>query len=184
MLTGYFRDRHVSISHSYIIWLRWKILSLFVINFSTHTLQKSHQCNLKRSLSSHNLEFMIATVNISEGNQKPKGLFVELSDTHCSRESGNDGDANYWSQLMDRRVISSNVDRRKNADDALRFSLLEALVQLVRKLGQRSSSHWSEDSTTSERWDHWVNVPTAVIDDVEQSSDSCSHKNDYSFFSR
>ena len=51
---------------------------------------------------------------MSERNRTPTQQFVEVGDAHISAESASDFEDNLQSQLLERRIFSSEVDRRIN----------------------------------------------------------------------
>ena len=56
---------------------------------------------------------------ITGENQAPTRQFIELSVAHISCESASDWEENLPSHLLDRRMTSSEIDRRLNAIVAL-----------------------------------------------------------------
>ena len=56
---------------------------------------------------------------MSEENRTSTRQFVEVGDVHHSDESASEGEENLQSQLLDRRLFSTEVDWRINAIVAL-----------------------------------------------------------------
>ena len=52
---------------------------------------------------------------MSGENRTPTRQFIQLGDAHSSVESAGDGEKNLCSQLLDRRMTSSEIDSRKIA---------------------------------------------------------------------
>ena len=88
---------------------------------------------------------------MSEVNRTPTKQFVEIGDNHHSGESVSDGEENLRSQLLDRTITSSQVDRRINAIVAPLSTGLEMLIQSVRVLRVKDSTRSTEGNATSER---------------------------------
>ena len=88
---------------------------------------------------------------MSEKNRTPARLFVEVVDVHHSGGSASEGEDNLHSQLQDRGLFSSAVDRRINAIVAPLATQLEAFIQSVRESSQRISNRWTEGNAASER---------------------------------
>ena len=80
----------------------------------------------------------------------PTRQIVELGDTHNSGEAASESQRNLQSQLLDRRLTSSDIDRRINAIDALLSTQL-LLIQSVRELNERSSTRSAEKNMLSDR---------------------------------
>ena len=77
---------------------------------------------------------------MSEENRTPTRHFVKLGDVYHSGGSGNDGEENLRSNLLDRRLTSSEMDRKINSIVAPPSFQLEALIQSVRELNEGSST--------------------------------------------
>ena len=75
---------------------------------------------------------------MSEENRSPTRQFVELGDAYHSGESARDGEKNMRSELLDRRMTSSEIGGRINAIFAPLSAQLELLIQSVRKFTERS----------------------------------------------
>ena len=73
---------------------------------------------------------------MSEENRIPTRQFVEVDDAHVSVESANDVEDNLQSQLLERKLSSSEVDRRINAIVVPLATQLETLIQSVRDLAK------------------------------------------------
>ena len=73
---------------------------------------------------------------MSEGNRTPTRQFVEIGDAHVSAESASDAEDNLQSQLLERKLSSSEVDRRIKAIYAPLASQLETLIQSLRELSK------------------------------------------------
>ena len=92
---------------------------------------------------------------MSEENRTLTSQFVELGDVHHLGESGSDGEEILRSQLLDRRMASSEIGRKMNVIVAPLSTQLEALIQSVRELNERNSTRWTEGNVTSERSRSW-----------------------------
>ena len=96
---------------------------------------------------------------MSEKNRTPTIQFGQVGDVHHSGESASDGEENLRSQLLDRRMSSSEVDWRMSAivtpiSRQLEMPIsrqLEMLIQSGRELRERSSARRTEGNETSER---------------------------------
>ena len=88
---------------------------------------------------------------MSEGSRTSTRQFVEIGDAHVSAESASDVEDNLQSQKLERKLWSSEVDRRINAIVAPLATQLETLIQSVKELSERSSNRLTEDNVTSER---------------------------------
>ena len=73
---------------------------------------------------------------MSEENRTPKKHFVEVIDCHHSSELASERENNLQSQLLDRRISSSEADRKINAIVAPLATQLETLIQAVEKLAR------------------------------------------------
>ena len=100
---------------------------------------------------------------MSEENLTPTRLLVELGDVHHSRESGNDGEKNLLSRLLDRRMTSSEIDSRINAIVAPLYIQLEALIQSVLELNERSSTTRLKETWHPNDKNGQVNVSTGRV---------------------
>ena len=72
-----------------------------------------------------------------EGNRTLARQFVEIGDAHISAESARDIEDNLQSQLLERKLSSSEVNMRKNATIAPLAAQLETLILLVRNLTRK-----------------------------------------------
>ena len=100
---------------------------------------------------------------MSEENRTLTRQFVEIGDAHNSVESASDAKDNLLSQLLERRLSWSEVDRKINAVVAPLATQLEALMQSVRELSERSSNRsTTEGNVLSEESRYRVNIPTAT----------------------
>ena len=81
----------------------------------------------------------------------PTQQFVEIGELHFSAESCSDAEDNLQPQLLDRKLSSSEVDRRIDAMVAPLFTQQETLIQSVRKLSERSSNRSTEGNVASDR---------------------------------
>ena len=88
---------------------------------------------------------------MSERNRTPARLFVEVGDAHASAESASDVEDKLQSQLLERKLSSSEVDRRMDAIIAPLTTQLETLIQSVKELSKRSSNRSTEGNVASER---------------------------------
>ena len=86
---------------------------------------------------------------MSEGNRTPTQQFVEVGDAHVSAESTNDVEDNLQSDLLERKLSSSQVDRRINSIVAPLATQLETLIQSVTELSERSSNRSTEGNVAS-----------------------------------
>ena len=80
---------------------------------------------------------------MSEENRTSTRQFVEIGDAPNSIEPASDAEGNLQSQLLERRLSSSEVERRINAKVAPLATQLETLIQSVRELSERSSNRSS-----------------------------------------
>ena len=71
---------------------------------------------------------------MSEENRTPTRLLVEAGDVHKSGESTGEGEDNLQSQLLNRRMSSSEVDRRTNGTVVLLATQFEMLVVCIKSL--------------------------------------------------
>ena len=88
---------------------------------------------------------------MSEENRTPTRQFGDVGDSHHWGESASKGKDNLQSQSLDRRMFSSEVDRRIKAIVAPLAAQLETIIQLVRELCERSSNRSTEGNAASER---------------------------------
>ena len=88
---------------------------------------------------------------MSAENRTPTGQFVEMGFAPISLESASDAGYNLQSLLLERRLWSSEVDRRINAMVAPIATHLETLMQSVRKPSGRTSNRLTEKNVASER---------------------------------
>ena len=88
---------------------------------------------------------------MSEENRTSTRQFVEIGDVHHSGESASEGEDNLQSQLLDRRLPSSEVDRGIDAIVAPLATQLVALIQSVRELSEESSNQSTEGNRASEQ---------------------------------
>ena len=88
---------------------------------------------------------------MSEGNRTPTPKFVDIGNVHASVGSTSDGEDNLQSQLLERKLSSSKVDRRINAIVAPLATQIETLIQSVRELNEKSSNGSTEGNVASER---------------------------------
>ena len=65
---------------------------------------------------------------MSEENRTPTREFIETGDAHVSAESASDVEDNPQSQLLERKLSSSEIDRRINAIVAPLATQLETLI--------------------------------------------------------
>ena len=86
-----------------------------------------------------------------EENRTPTRQFVEVGDVHPSGQSASEGEDNLQSQLLDRRMSSSEVDRIINAIGATLATQLETLIQSLGELSEKSSNRSTEGNAISER---------------------------------
>ena len=88
---------------------------------------------------------------MSEENRTPTSQFVEVGDVDRLGESASEGEDNLRSQLLDRRLSLSEIDRRINAIAAPLATQLETLIQSVRKLRERILNRSTEKNAACER---------------------------------
>ena len=88
---------------------------------------------------------------MSEASRAPTGKFVEVRDAHNSGESATDGEENPRSQAPDRRMTSSEIDRRINEIVAPLSTQLKTFIQSVRAHNQRSSTRTFEENVELDR---------------------------------
>ena len=74
-----------------------------------------------------------------------------MGDVDHSGESASQGEKNLQSPLLNRRISSSEVDRKIKAIVAPLSTQLEMLIQSVRELSERSSTRFTEGNVASER---------------------------------
>ena len=86
-----------------------------------------------------------------EGNRTPTRHFVESGVVHASVEPASDGEDNLQSQLLEKNLSPSEVDRRLNAIVTLLATQIEALVQSVKELSGSGSNRSSERNAAPER---------------------------------
>ena len=86
-----------------------------------------------------------------EENTTPNRQFVKIGDARNSVESVSDVEDNLQSQSPERRICSSEVDRRINAIAAPLATQLETLIQSVRERSEGSSNRSTEANVASER---------------------------------
>ena len=84
-------------------------------------------------------------------NRTPTRQFVEIDKSHVLAESGSDTKDQLQSQLLDWKLSSSEVDRRRNAIVAPLSTQLQTLIQSVRELSERSSNRSTDKNVASER---------------------------------
>ena len=104
--------------------------------------QNQIQSILNTYLLPKTYEFTKATTILSEENRTTIRRFVELGDTHYSVESGRNRKGNV-PVTNDKRMTSSEVDRRINEIVVSRSTELEALIRSVKELSE-SSIGWTE----------------------------------------
>ena len=97
---------------------------------------------------------------MSEEDRTPTRQLVEVGDVHLSGESASGGEDNLQSQLLDRRLSSSEVGRTINAIAGPLVMQLETLIQSMRELSERSSNRSTEGTQHLNNRDRRVNVPT------------------------
>ena len=89
---------------------------------------------------------------MSEKNRTPTRQFVEIVEAqHDSAESASDLEDNLQSQLLERRISSTELDRRITAIVAPLAIQLETLIQSVGELSERSFNRSTEGNVASER---------------------------------
>ena len=88
---------------------------------------------------------------MSEENRTSTGGLVEFGDAHSLGESVSDGEENLRPQLRDRRMTSSEINRRINAIVVPLSTQVEMLTQLVRELNERNSTRSSEGKVACDR---------------------------------
>ena len=71
-----------------------------------------------------------------------------LAESHFGRCDAED---NIQSQLLERKLSSSEVDRRINATVAPLSTLFETMIQLIKELSERSSNRSIEGNVNSEQ---------------------------------
>ena len=76
---------------------------------------------------------------------------MEVGDVHHSGQSASEEEGNLQSQLLDRKLFSSEVDKRINAIVAALAAQLETIIQSVRELSERRSNRSTERNAASER---------------------------------
>ena len=86
-----------------------------------------------------------------EVNRAPARQLVEIGIVHHSDESASDGEENLLSQLLDRWMISSEIEKMLNAIVAPLSTQLEMLIQSVTELSERSLTLSTEGNVTSDR---------------------------------
>ena len=96
---------------------------------------------------------------MSEGNRTPTRQFVEIGDAHVSAESASDVEDNLQSQLLERKLSSSEVDRI-NAIYAPLATQLETLIQSLRELSKEVPTDRLKVTWHPNDQDRRVSVPT------------------------
>ena len=82
---------------------------------------------------------------MSQEKRSPTKQFVDADDVHHSGESTSDGEEKLLSQLLNRWMISSEIDRKINAMVAPLSAQLEVLIwasERWRSSGQFSDTHF------------------------------------------
>ena len=113
---------------------------------SCYYLFSLNQLNLQLTSFKINPEFSSKVHTTSEENRTLTRQFVENGDLHASGESGSEAEDQVQSQLLDRKILSSEVDRKINAIVAQLATQLETLIQSVTELSERSSNRSTEGS--------------------------------------
>ena len=89
---------------------------------------------------------------MSEENRTPTRQLVEIGEAHLSVESANDAEDNLQSQLLERKLLSSEFDRKINALVASLATQIGTLIRWVRReLSEKSSNRSTEGNVESER---------------------------------
>ena len=88
---------------------------------------------------------------MSGENKTLTGQFAEVGFVHHSGESASDGEENLRSEPLDRRMTSSEIDRKINPIVAPLSSQLELLILSMRELDERSSTRSTGGIVGSER---------------------------------
>ena len=86
---------------------------------------------------------------MSGENRTPTRQFVEVGVAHVSAESASDVADNLQSQLPERKLSTSEVDRRINAIVASLTTQLETLFQSVKELSEKCSNRSTERNVAS-----------------------------------
>ena len=88
---------------------------------------------------------------MSEEDRRLTRQFVEIGDAHISAESACDVEDNLQSQILERKISSSEVDRRTIAIVAPLVIQSETLIQSLRKLSEKRYNRSTQEIVASER---------------------------------
>ena len=88
---------------------------------------------------------------MSEVDKTPTRQFIGVGDVHHSADSSSDGEVNLQSQLLDRRLTLTEVNRKRRAIVDPLAAELETLIQLVRQLSEKSSKRPTDWEAAFER---------------------------------
>ena len=135
--------------------------SFLLPNSLTHENLQSLNSTLKRCNLSKTLKFTVAKVIISEENRTPSRHFAKLGDTHCSGDADNDGKENLRLQKLEKTMISFEIDGRINGIVAPLSTQLEALIQSVRELSEKSSIRSNTGTRSPNERDRLFKAATA-----------------------
>ena len=97
---------------------------------------------------------------MSEENRTSTRQFVQIGDVLNSGESVSEGDDNFRSQLLDRRLSSSEVDRRMNAIVAPLAMQSDRLIKPVGELSEKIRTDRLKGMQHLNDQDRWINVST------------------------
>ena len=100
---------------------------------------------------------------MSEENRTPSRPFVEISDVYHSGESASEGEDNLHSQLLNRRLSSSGVDRKINAIIYPLATQLEMLIQSVSLFNEKIRTDGLKGLQHQNYRDGRVNFPTIIF---------------------
>ena len=123
----------------------------------------------------------VKKLTTSKENRTPTRQFVESDMSHILAESGGDAEDQLQSQLLYRKLSSSEVDRKTNALVAPLSTQLKTLIQSVRELSERSSNRWTEKNVASKESGSSCqrsNIPTVKfpIAGTKETVGGCSGK--------
>ena len=129
--------------------MRYIILKFVNFYFALFWTQYSQLISLKQI--KQNSSCRRSRNNMSEGDRTLTWQFVEVGDAHVSAESASDVEDNLQSQILERKLSSSDIDRRKNATVAALVTKLATLIQAVKELSEKSSNRATEGIMASKR---------------------------------
>ena len=96
---------------------------------------------------------------MSDENRKRTGQFVEFSHAQILGELATDEEKNLQSQLLDRRMTWSEIDRRIKAIVAHPYTQLEMLIQSVEELNKEVQLVLLKETLHRVDGGHRVNAP-------------------------